>query len=132
MLVKAHEFLAAVRDRGEYVSQAEAERASRTVLSALAARLAGGEAKDLAAQLPPELQPAILDAERPGGPWAAGEQEFLTRLAEELGATPETARWDASAVLSTLAEAVSGGELNQLLTQLPAGYAPLFGRPDLA
>lgn len=31
-------------------------------------------------------------------------------------ATPRTAQWDASAVLSTLADAVSGGELNELLS----------------
>lgn len=35
-------------------------------------------------------------------------------------------------MLSTVADAVSGGELDQLLSQLPSGYAPLFGKPDLA
>jgi hypothetical protein len=35
-------------------------------------------------------------------------------------------------VLSTLADAISGGELNQLLSQLPSGYATLFGRPGLS
>jgi hypothetical protein len=49
-----------------------------------------------------------------------------------LGASEEAASWDASAVLSTLGEAVTGGELNQVLTQLQPGYAPLFGKPDLA
>lgn len=36
------------------------------------------------------------------------------------------------AVLTTLGEAVTGGQLNHVLTQLTPGYAPLFGKPDLA
>jgi len=56
----------------------------------------------------------------------------VRRAAVELTATEETARWDASAVLSTVAEAVSGGQLNQILSQLPSEYALLFGKPDLA
>lgn len=35
-------------------------------------------------------------------------------------------------MLSSLAGAVSGGELNQIISQLPSGYATLFGRTDLA
>jgi hypothetical protein len=35
-------------------------------------------------------------------------------------------------VLSTVADAVSGGELNQILSRLPAGYAALSGKPALA
>jgi uncharacterized protein (DUF2267 family) len=61
-----------------------------------------------------------------------GIHEFLHELSGELRATEESARWDASAVLSTTADAVSGGELNQILSQLPAAYAPLFGKADLA
>lgn len=134
--MKYDQFLAAVRERGSYPDRAEAERVTRTVLSQLGQRLAGGEPKDLAAQLPPELQEPLLqgverDAAEQGA--AIGEQEFIGRVAQALGgASEETARWDASAVLTTVAEAVSGGELNQILTQLPPAYAPLFGKPELA
>lgn len=123
------EFLAKVREHGEYADQAEADRTTRIVLGLLGQRLVDGERQDLAAQLPGELQDAVLTA---APQEAFGVEEFLRRLAHQLSATEETARWDASAVLTTLAEAVSGGELNQILTQLPAGYAPLFGKPDLA
>jgi hypothetical protein len=34
-------------------------------------------------------------------------------------------------VLCTVADAVSGGELNDVLTQLPSGYAVLFGKSTL-
>ncbi|GAB3292089.1 DUF2267 domain-containing protein [Parasphingorhabdus pacifica] len=62
-----------------------------------------------------------------------GVEEFLREVATRLGtASIETARWDTSAVLSTLAEGISGGELNQLISDLPSGYAPLFGHPELA
>ena len=123
------EFLAKVRERGEYADRSEADRTTRAVLGLLGQRLVDGERKDLAAQLPGELQDAVLTALPQE---AFGVEEFLRRVAQELSATEETARWDASAVLTTLAESVSGGELNQILTQLPAGFAPLFGKADLA
>lgn len=61
-----------------------------------------------------------------------GEQVFLGRIAELLDATEETAQWDASAVLTSVAEAFSGGQLNHLLSRLPSDYADFFGKPDLA
>jgi uncharacterized protein (DUF2267 family) len=123
------EFIAKVRDRGDYADRGEAEHAARTVLWLLGQRLAGGEAKDLAAQLPGQLQETLLGAPSGG---SFGVEEFLRRLADELPATEEAARWDASAVLATVAEAITGGQLNQLLTQLQSGYAELFGKPELA
>ena len=123
------EFLARVRERGEYADRSEAERATHAVLELLAQRLVEGERKDLAAQLPHELQDVVVSdlAQEP-----FGVEEFLRRLAQRLSASEDTARRDASAVLTTLAEAVSGGQVNQILTQLPAAYAPLFGKADLA
>ncbi|MGW5433026.1 DUF2267 domain-containing protein [Streptomyces sp. NPDC004059] len=61
-----------------------------------------------------------------------GVEEFCRRVAERTDARPRTTEWDAGAMLSTLADAVSGGELNQIISQLPSGYATLFGRADLA
>ncbi|TDD45081.1 DUF2267 domain-containing protein [Nonomuraea terrae] len=65
-----------------------------------------GEAKDLAARLTGRL----ADAVRPGRKrtQTSGVAEFCRRVAEATGATPETAQWDVSAVLSTPLEAVSG------------------------
>lgn len=53
--MKSDEFLAKVRDRGEYASHEEAADVTRTILARLGERLTGGEAKDLASQLPAEL-----------------------------------------------------------------------------
>jgi uncharacterized protein (DUF2267 family) len=129
--VNHDEFLAAVRERGEYADQSEAEEVATWVLEVLARRLTSEEANDLAAQLPEPLANAV---QRRGDQPAEtfGVEEYLRQVAGRIGARPDTAEWDASAVLSTLAEAVSGGQLNQLLSVLPTGYAPLFGQPELA
>jgi len=128
--MKDHEFLARVRERGEYGAAAEAEQVTRVVLAVLARRLDGGEVRDLAAQLPADT--ATMLTAHAGAAESFGVQEFLRQVAEGVGATQRTAQWDASAVLSTVADAVSGGELNDVLSQLPSGFAALFGRPALA
>ena len=129
--VNHDEFVAAVRERGEYADQSEAEEVAMWVLEVLARRLTSEQAGDLAAQLPDPLAKAV---QRRGDQPAEtfGAEEFLRQVAERIGARPGTAEWDASAVLSTLADAVSGGQLNRLLALLPPGYAPLFGKPELA
>jgi uncharacterized protein (DUF2267 family) len=75
---------------------------------------------------------ATILTENDGETESFGVREFLRRIGVETGATESTARWDASAVLSTVADAVSGGELNDVLTQLPSGYAVLFGKSALS
>jgi len=124
--VRSDEFLARVRDRGEYYSQEEAEQVSTAVLWVLASRITPEEATDLAAQLPAPLDDA-LRLER-GRPETFDREEFLRRVAQQTGARPRTAEWDASAVLCTVADAVSSGEVEHLLDQLPSDYADLFGR----
>lgn len=124
------QFLAQVRERGEYRSQDEAANISTAVLEVLGSRLQPGEAGNLAAQLPGGLPHALTEA-RQGRAESFGVKEFCRRVADRVGGTPPTAEWDASAVLSTVADSVSGGELNHVLSQLPSGYAALFGHPGL-
>jgi uncharacterized protein (DUF2267 family) len=124
--MQLEEFLTQVRDRGEYHSRDEAEHISAAVLWVLATRISPEEADDLAAQLPAPLDEA-LHLER-GHPEFFDRQEFLRRVAQQTGARPRTAEWDASAVLSTVADAVSGREVDQLLSRLPTRYGDLFGR----
>jgi uncharacterized protein (DUF2267 family) len=128
--VQLAEFLTRVRDRGEYRSQEEAEHVSTAVLWTLATRITQEEADELAAQLPSPLDEALhLDR---GCCESFDREEFLRRVAQQTGARPRTAEWDASAVLCTLADAVSGGQVDELLAQLPNSYAELFGRADLS
>jgi uncharacterized protein (DUF2267 family) len=124
------QFLAQVRERGEYADRQEAEQTTRVVLGVLADRLTSQEAGDLAAQLPDEAAGTLTG--NAGRPEPFGVHEFLRRVAEATGATERTAQWDASAVLSTVADGTSGGEINDVLTQLPSGYAVLFGRSSVS
>ncbi|MHC3473180.1 DUF2267 domain-containing protein [Streptomyces sp. 7R007] len=125
------EFLARVRELGEYADQDEAAQVTEAVLRVLARRISPQEADDLAAQLPGPLGQTLSEAKAEQAE-SFGTEEFCRRVAERTGARPRTAEWDASAVLTTVARTVSGGELNQILSQLPSGYATLFGRADLA
>lgn len=125
------EFLAQVRERGEYVDQAEAERVTRAVLEVLASRIQPSSIENVASQLPGDLAGAL----DPGDQIEAdnfGVQEFCRRVSQVVGTGERIAEWDAAAVLSTLAVNVSGGLLNQVLSGLPSGYASLFGHPELS
>jgi uncharacterized protein (DUF2267 family) len=128
--VKQHEFIAHVRRRGEYADAAQAEQVARTVLSVLGQRLGADEAEDLAAQLPGDLGDSLLAEAGPPQNW--GRSEFVRELADALSTDEETAESAATAVLTTVAEAVTGGELNDVISRLPSGYAELFGIPELA
>ncbi|WP_033309494.1 DUF2267 domain-containing protein [Streptomyces iakyrus] len=124
-------FLAHVRERGEYKDQDEAADVTNAVLEVLAQRISPGEVKDLASQMPGPLR-QVLHRVTPQQTQSFGIEEFYRRVAERTGARPRTAQWDASAVLTTVADAVTGGELNQIISQLPSSYAVLFGKADLA
>lgn len=129
--MKYDQFVATVRDRGQYQSAGEAAQVAKSVLQVLAGRISAGEARDLADQLPQPLADALRSGTHDRAE-SYGVEEFCRRIAERTGAGPAAAQWDASAVLTAVADAVSGGELNQVLTQLPSGYAVLFGKIDLS
>ena len=125
--MRSDEFLKNVTETGGPGDPESAAVVTRTVLDNLGKRLKGGEAADLAAQLPAELQEPL---QRHGSeaPLTDDVDEFLRRLADQLGQgiDPVTARSYARAVISTLDAAVSEGEVDDLRSQLPAGFAPLF------
>ena len=123
--MKHDEFIGQVQHRARLSSRGEAERATRATLETLAERLAGGEAKDLAAQLPPEIGHHLL------GQWSAlGErfslEEFFRRVSLREGVDPPRAVFHARAVIEVLREAVSPGELDDVRAQLPAEFDRLF------
>ncbi|MGC9541302.1 DUF2267 domain-containing protein [Streptomyces sp. UG1] len=126
------EFLAAVREQGGYGDTPEVLAVTEAVLSALGERLQPVSADHLADQLPIELAEVLMDAadDLPGRDW--GVREFVRRVAESTGDDEATARAHAEAVLTVLAKTISGGEVNKLISALPAGYAALFGHAELA
>jgi uncharacterized protein (DUF2267 family) len=102
-----------------------AEQALAATLTTLAERISEEEAADLASQLPDELKAQLGRAVTGGEVFSA--DEFLRRVADrEGGVSSEEARAHAEAVLGTLREAISGGEFEDILLQLPDDYLELF------
>ncbi|MDX3771370.1 DUF2267 domain-containing protein [Streptomyces sp. NBC_01707] len=129
MTLRWEAFLDHVKERGEYGSRHEAERAARVVLALLGAHLLGEVRAQLAAHLPEGFALILLNPLQSAEPLPP--ERFLRATAAWIdGATEQTAAWDVSAVLSTVADAVDDDLLKQILLQLPAGYDLLFGRPQ--
>jgi uncharacterized protein (DUF2267 family) len=102
-----------------------AEQALAATLTTLAERISEEEAEDLASQLPREVKALLTGAGSDGEVFSANE--FVKRVAKrEGGIAPEEGRRHAEAVLITLREAMSGGEFEDILLQLPDDYLELF------
>ncbi|MEW2301441.1 DUF2267 domain-containing protein [Streptomyces sp. NPDC006655] len=129
MTVRREAFLDHVKERGEYPTLQEAERATRVVLALLGAHVLGEVRAQLAARLPEGFALILLNPLQSAEPLSP--ERFVRATAAWIeGATEQTAAWDVSAVLSTVADAVGEGLLQQILLQLPSGYDLLFGRPQ--
>ncbi|MFI6035648.1 DUF2267 domain-containing protein [Streptomyces sp. NPDC051315] len=124
------ELVAEVRETGQYPTTAEAERVTRIVLSALGGHVTGDERVALARALPREAAAVIASQIPVTRPQSA--PGFVDAIAARIeGATPATARWDVSSVLSVLPKLVGDDLIDRVLAQLPSGYALLFGKADL-
>ncbi|WEO97597.1 DUF2267 domain-containing protein [Streptomyces sp. FXJ1.172] len=129
MTLHIETFLDQVKERGEYNSEQEAERAARVVLALLGAHLVGEVRAQLAARLPEGLAQILLNPLQSAEPLPP--ERFVRATAAWIeGATEQTAAWDVSAVLSTVADAAGDDLLGRILLQLPAGYDLLFGHPQ--
>ncbi|TLP75807.1 DUF2267 domain-containing protein [Nesterenkonia sphaerica] len=121
------EFIKTVSERDGHDDREIAVQTTEVVLADLGQRLKGGEADNLAAQLPEELKGPLTE-HAATEPVVDDVDDFLRRVATHLGAgvDPEQARHHVAAVFATLSEAVSEGEIQNLRSQLPAGFGPLF------
>ncbi|MEU2263667.1 DUF2267 domain-containing protein [Streptomyces sp. NPDC058423] len=129
MTVRREAFLDQVKERGEYDSLQETERAARVVLALLGAHLVGDVRAQLAARLPEGFALILLNPLQSAEPLSP--ERFVRATAAWIeGATEQTAAWDVGAVLSAVADAAGDDLLDQILLQLPAGYDLLFGRPQ--
>jgi uncharacterized protein (DUF2267 family) len=124
--MNGEQFVAEVRNLAEVGTNEDAQRAVRATLETLRERLAGNEPSNLAAQLPPEVAPFV---EGEGGREAFPVEEFYGRVAEKEGVGQEEAVKHARAVATVVQTAVTGGELEDVRSQLGKGYEELFGQP---
>jgi uncharacterized protein (DUF2267 family) len=108
-----------------------ARRAADAVLRTLAERIAGGEVQDLIARLPVELHAPLVegDAASKGVARRMALDDFVRRVAEREGVTPDEAREHARAVFATLREAVGEDEFRDVSAQLPLEYTAIEAHP---
>ncbi|MBD3298762.1 MAG: DUF2267 domain-containing protein [candidate division Zixibacteria bacterium] len=122
--MKYHDFIGQVQHRAKLSSEGEAVRATRATLSTLGERLGGGEAADVAAQLPEEiaifLKPEIDEADR------FDVNEFFGRVERREQVDRPDAVFHSRCVIDVLSDAVSGGEFDDIRSQLPEDYRPLL------
>jgi uncharacterized protein (DUF2267 family) len=119
------EFLTVV-EQSARIGREDAERAVRATLQTLAERIARGEARDLAAQLPFELAPWLNAGTADAEPFEA--DEFLRRVAERTDGDPDTALRLSRAVFDALSRAVTRQEWDDTVAELPRDFAPLLPR----
>ncbi len=124
--MKGDQFISEVRNLAEVDSKEEAEKATRATLETLKERLAGNEPSNLAAQLPPEIA-SYLDGE--GGRESFSVDEFYERVAQREGVSQDEAVKHARAVATAVQTAVTGGEVDDVRSQLGKDYEELFGQP---
>src|SRR5256885_341656 len=82
--MKYDEFISQVQHRAKLNSREDAVRASSATLETLGERLAGGEAKDLASQLPQELA-LYLERTHTGIQQSFSLDEFFWRVSQREG-----------------------------------------------
>jgi uncharacterized protein (DUF2267 family) len=124
--MQEHEFVAAVKESLGLPDNQAAERAVKATLTVLGQRLQGGEAKDLASQLPGSLADALPSE-------GAGERfdvdTFYQRIAEQEGegVTVAQARQHARAIAKGLETALTDGEWQNFTSQLSQDYQDFLG-----
>jgi uncharacterized protein (DUF2267 family) len=124
--MQEHEFVSAVKESLDLPDNRSAERAVKATLTVLGQRLEGGEAKDLASQLPGSLADALPNE---GGGERFDVDTFYQRIAEQEGegVTVAQARQHARAIAKGLETALTDGEWQNFTSQLPNDFQDFLG-----
>jgi len=124
--MQEHEFVSAVKESLGLPDNRSAERAVKATLTVLGQRLEGGEAKDLASQLPGGLADALPSE---GGGERFDVETFYQRIAEQEGegVTVPQARQHARAIAKGLETALTDGEWQNFTSQLPNDFQDFLG-----
>lgn len=110
------QFVGQVQHRAQLANGGQAVHAIHATLETLGERLFGGEAEQLASQLPAEIGYYLRQARIKDN---FGMDEFFDRVSAHEGVALRTAMHHARVVLSVLTEAVSPGEIEDVRAQLP-------------
>lgn len=120
------EFVQRVQGLADIGNYDEAEQVARATLSSLGETVSGGQAKQLATWLPPELQAEL--AEKHGQASSFDKRQFLDKVAGKIY-TVELDRAEAqvSAVLQVVRSAAPSNEIDDTIAQLPPELSAMFG-----
>lgn len=122
------DFISQVQNRAD-LSFESAVGGTKAVLNTLADRISGGEAQDLAAELPSELGAHVR--KQAGAPAESfPSADFYGRVGERAGLEPERARVVTEAVFNTLEDALSRKEVSDTKAELPTRLKELLRTPQ--
>ncbi|HEV7906629.1 MAG TPA: DUF2267 domain-containing protein [Pseudonocardiaceae bacterium] len=116
------QFVKIVQDRAD-LDREGAERAVRSVLETLAARISRGEAGDLTGRLPEEVRPWLVHE---GNRERFDVKEFTRRIADREGVDLGIATEHARAVFYALGRVVTREEIEDVAAELPSDFGPLI------
>ncbi len=122
------EFIGQVQHRAALPSRGSAERVTRATLETLGERIPDSVAEDLAGQLPDEIAEHLRRIEHARTTDTGerfGVEEFLARVAERAGESPEPAQDAARVVFEVIRQATTPGLLDKVRNTLPAELKPL-------
>ena len=125
--MQENEFYGLVQQAGHLDTMDRTQAATEAVLTTLGETLTGGEAEDVAGQLPTELGSVIEDANHDGAGY--DRDDFVDRIGERLRDTDlesDDAERYADAVTDAVAAALTEGELQDLKAQLREDLHPFF------
>jgi len=122
--VDSNEFVNSVAKRSG-TSPEQAEVLTRATLRTLAERIDGGEARDLAAQLPEQLRAYVFAPSETGD--AFGLDLFVQRVRTRAEVDEPVAMAGVRAVFDTVREAVPPDEYDDVISQLPAEFWEVTG-----
>jgi uncharacterized protein (DUF2267 family) len=124
--MKDEELISAIRKNSDLDDVERIKEAARATLSVLGQRVSGEEPRHLGAQLPPTFGEMLPNE---GGGESFDLDEFYRRVAEMEGhgCSNQDARRHAKAVVAAVKSAVTPGEFDDLVSQLPSEYGELVG-----
>jgi uncharacterized protein (DUF2267 family) len=124
----AEEFYRRVADQA-LLDVGRARTVTEAALEALGDRIAGGEADDVAALLPPELREPLArgKSKSNGAARPLSLAEFLAEIADLAGISEEDARLQARVVFGVLRDHDGENEMRDVFEQVPDDYAIVLG-----